>query len=59
MAEVRGTLIGQVRANTVTVGKDARIIGNIFHHTLTIEPGAYIDGRRPWRPRIDRKRESA
>ncbi|MFQ5774897.1 MAG: polymer-forming cytoskeletal protein [Kiloniellaceae bacterium] len=58
-AEIRGTVIGSVRANNVTVGKDARVIGNIFHNTLTIEPGAFLDGRRPWRPHIDRKLDSA
>lgn len=56
---IRGSVHGPVRANTVRVGSTARVVGNIFHHSLTVEPGAYIDGRRPWRPRIDRERESA
>lgn len=55
-AEILGTLIGPVRANTVAVGRNARVIGNIFHNTLTIEPGAFLEGRRPWRPHIDRAR---
>lgn len=54
-AEIRGTVYGIVRANHVIVGKDARVVGTVFHHTLTIEPGGVIDGRRPWRPRVDRK----
>lgn len=59
VAEIRGTMVGPVRASTVTVGKDARMIGNVFHTTLTIEPGAFMDGRRPWRPHIDRKLDPA
>ena len=58
-ARLLGSVVGPVRANTVTVGKCARVIGNIFHRTLTIEPGAYLEGRRPWRPHIDRHLESA
>ena len=58
-AYVYGTVVGPVRANTVLVGSRATVIGNIFHHTLTIEPGAYLEGRRPWRPHIDRTLESA
>jgi cytoskeletal protein CcmA (bactofilin family) len=54
-AEIRGTVYGIVRANHVIVGKDARVVGTVFHHTLTVEPGGVIDGRRPWRPRVDRK----
>jgi hypothetical protein len=33
----------------------AQVVGNIFHNELTIEPGAYHEGRRPWRPNIERK----
>ena len=58
-AEVRGTVVGAVRANTVLIGSDAQVIGSIFHNVLTIEPGAYLEGRRPWRPHIDRKLDSA
>ncbi|MFQ6018460.1 MAG: polymer-forming cytoskeletal protein [Kiloniellaceae bacterium] len=53
-----GSVRGPVRANTVTVGKTARIVGSIFHNVLTIEPGAFLEGRRPWRPHIDRKLQS-
>jgi cytoskeletal protein CcmA (bactofilin family) len=58
-AEIRGTVVGAVRATTVLIGSNARVLGSIFHNTLTIEPGAQLEGRRPWRPHIDRKRESA
>lgn len=52
---VLGTVVGPLQANSVRIGKSARVIGNVFHNELTIEPGAYHDGRRPWRPQIDRK----
>ncbi len=53
-AIIRGHVIGPVRANTVTAATTARIVGSVFHNVLTIEPGAILDGRRPWRPHIDR-----
>jgi cytoskeletal protein CcmA (bactofilin family) len=54
-AHVRGTVVGPIQANEVRIGKDAYVVGNVFHHALTIEPGAHVDGRRPWRPHIDRR----
>ena len=54
VAEIRGTVVGSVRATTVIIGTNARVHGSIFHNNLTIEPGAELEGRRPWRPRIDR-----
>ena len=50
-----GAVAGPVQANQVRIGKSARVVGNIFHNELTVEPGAYHDGRRPWRPQIERK----
>ncbi len=52
---IHGTVAGPVQANQVRLGKAARVVGNIFHNEWTIEPGAYHDGRRPWRPQIERK----
>jgi len=52
---IHGAVAGPVQANQVRLGKSARVIGNIFHNELTIEPGAYHEGRRPWRPQIERK----
>ncbi len=54
-AAILGAVAGPVQANSVTIGKSAKVVGNIFHNELTIEPGAYHEGRRPWRPQIDRK----
>ncbi len=59
IAKIYGTLIGPVQANTVAVGKTAHIVGNIFHKVLNIEPGASLEGRRPWRPHIERKPQTA
>ena len=53
-AIIRGSVIGPVRANTVTAGTTSHIVGSVFHNVLTIEPGAKLEGRRPWRPHIDR-----
>jgi cytoskeletal protein CcmA (bactofilin family) len=55
VAYIGGAVNGPIRANTVTIGKAARVVGNVFHNVLNIEPGAYMEGRRPWRPNIDRK----
>ena len=59
VAEIRGTVIGAVRATTVIIGSNARVHGSIFHNALTIEPGAQLEGRRPWRPHIDRNQNTA
>jgi cytoskeletal protein CcmA (bactofilin family) len=57
-AIIRGSVLGPVRANAVTAGTTARIVGSVFHNVLTIEPGASLEGRRPWRPHIDRHLEA-
>ena len=56
---IEGSVRGPVTANSVAITKTARVIGNITHHELTIEPGAHLEGRRPWRPRPLEDRESA
>ncbi len=52
---VLGAVAGPIQANHVKIGNSARVIGNIFHNELTVEPGAYHEGRRPWRLQIERK----
>ena len=47
---IEGTVVGDVSAETVALGSTARVTGNVTHSAITIEPGAEIDGRRPWRP---------
>ncbi len=47
---IGGHVSGRVEAISVTIARTARVLSNITHHTLTIEPGAVVQGRRPWRP---------
>lgn len=49
-AILEGWLRGRVAAFRVTVEGTAVIEGSVFHHELTMEPGARFDGRTPWRP---------
>lgn len=42
---VHGTIEGLIKAQSVTVYGDARIVGTVMHETITIEDGAYIDGK--------------
>ena len=39
-----GTLQGKAFADSLYIAKTARIIGDVTHNTIAIEPGAYIDG---------------
>ena len=48
---VCGSVSGAIAATDVSIEKTASVVGNITHSSLTIEPGAYLEGRRPWRPR--------
>jgi cytoskeletal protein CcmA (bactofilin family) len=58
-AVIAGVVVGPVQANSVTLCTTAHVVGNVFHHELTMQPGATLEGRRPWRPFIDRKQASA
>jgi cytoskeletal protein CcmA (bactofilin family) len=42
---VRGTLRGSIRGNNVTVHSSSRVEGDIFHKLLTMEQGAFFEGR--------------
>jgi cytoskeletal protein CcmA (bactofilin family) len=44
-ALVEGTVTGQIRAKSVVLARTAKVTGDVFHTTLTIEPGAAVDGR--------------
>jgi cytoskeletal protein CcmA (bactofilin family) len=39
-----GAVVGQVRARDVSLAETARMIGDILHESLSIEPGAHIEG---------------
>jgi cytoskeletal protein CcmA (bactofilin family) len=56
--DIHGLVEGPVVAAIVSVARTARVIGHITHRELSIEPGAYLEGRRPWRlhPLEDLKR---
>ncbi len=41
---VRGRVDGEIRAQEVTLTRTARVKGDIHHDTLSIEPGAQLDG---------------
>ncbi len=44
-ALIRGKVEGQIRAHNVTLTRTARVIGDIIHESLMIEPGAFVEGR--------------
>jgi cytoskeletal protein CcmA (bactofilin family) len=50
-AVIAGSVNGPVTATDIRIESTAKVIGNITHNMLTIEPGAFLEGRRPWRPR--------
>ena len=47
---VIGRLNGRIFAVNVTLAKSADVSGRVFHNTVTVEQGARVDARMPWRP---------
>lgn len=43
-ALVRGRVEGHIEAGAVTLAQSAKVKGDVVHETLTIEPGAHIEG---------------
>ena len=43
-ARLHGSMIGQLRANSVFLANSARMVGDVYHESLAIEPGAFVDG---------------
>ena len=41
---IYGLLQGSAEAENVVLAKSSRIMGDIVHNTIAIEPGAFIDG---------------
>ncbi|RCK52565.1 hypothetical protein TH25_05870 [Thalassospira profundimaris] len=41
---VCGKITGQIRAKDVSLADSAKMIGDILHETLSIEPGAHLEG---------------
>ncbi len=48
---VGGSINGPVMATDIRIEATAKVMGNVTHNMLTVEPGAFLEGRRPWRPR--------
>lgn len=44
-ARLAGTVRGTIRANELIILKTAKIHGDVHYDSLTIEPGAQVDGR--------------
>jgi cytoskeletal protein CcmA (bactofilin family) len=42
---VLGMVTGQITAQTVALARTARILGDITHDSLSVEVGAYVEGR--------------
>jgi cytoskeletal protein CcmA (bactofilin family) len=42
---VLGSVTGQIAARVVTLAKTARVVGDIRHDSLSVEAGAYVEGR--------------
>jgi cytoskeletal protein CcmA (bactofilin family) len=41
---VRGAVHGRIRARNVQLAKTAHVVGDIWHETLAIEAGAFVEG---------------
>lgn len=40
-----GAVNGQIKGTTVTLAKTAKVVGDVMHQTLSIEPGAFFEGQ--------------
>ena len=41
---IRGKIIGNVKAKNVELAKTAHVVGDIWHDTLAIDSGAFLEG---------------
>lgn len=41
---VHGEVVGQIKADAVTLSRSSRVEGDVLHDMLAIEPGARLDG---------------
>lgn len=44
VVRVLGTVNGQIKARAVELAKSARVVGDIFHGSLSVDAGAYVQG---------------
>lgn len=42
---VKGTVKGQINGRNIRLEKTAKVTGDLFHETLSIEAGAFIEGK--------------
>lgn len=42
---IRGKVDGKVRGRSVRLEKDSKVTGDVWHETIAIEAGAYIEGK--------------
>ncbi len=45
LVRVLGNVTGQIKSRAVELARSARVIGDIQHDTLSVEAGAYVEGR--------------
>lgn len=50
---IYGSLNGHAEADVMFIASSARMVGNVLHKSLAIEPGAYIEGNCIHTPRAD------
>jgi cytoskeletal protein CcmA (bactofilin family) len=43
-ALIEGTVTGQIKAKSAILARTAKVTGDVVHATLTVEPGASVDG---------------
>ena len=41
---IRGKIIGRVKAHSVELAKTAHVVGDIWHDTLAVDAGAFLEG---------------
>ncbi len=42
---VKGSVTGQIKGRNIRIEKSAKVKGDLFHETLSVEAGAYIEGK--------------
>jgi cytoskeletal protein CcmA (bactofilin family) len=45
LVRVLGSVTGQIKARSVELSKSAHVVGDISHDSLSIEAGAFVEGR--------------
>lgn len=56
---IRGEVQGQITADAVSLGRTARVIGDILHNDLAVESGAFLEGHVRRKERIALPAQSA